>query len=50
MKKILYQKPAMKVVQLQQRTQLLQSSMRGADSNAGLNYRGSDADYDDDAR
>lgn len=40
----------MTVVQLQQRTQLLQSSMRGADGNAGLNYRGSDAYYDEDAR
>jgi len=48
--KRVYQKPAMKVVQLQQRTMLLSGSVNDTDGNAGLNYRGSDADYDEDAR
>jgi len=48
--KRVYQKPAMTVVLLQQRTMLLSGSVNGTESNAGLNYRGSDAYYDEDAR
>ena len=43
-------KPAMTVVQLQHRTMLLSASMTETNGNAGLNYRGSDAYYDEDAR
>ena len=46
-----YEKPAMTVVQLQQRTMLLSASMTETNGNAGLNYRGSHANFDDeDAR
>jgi len=45
-----YEKPAMTVVQLQHRTMLLSASMTETNGNTGLNYRGSDAYYDEDAR
>ena len=37
-------------VQLQHRTMLLCASVNGTDGNASLNYRGSDANYYDEAR
>ena len=49
-----YQKPTMMAVQLQHRTMLLSGNSQvksfGTGSSEGLNYRGSDAGYDDDAR
>ena len=49
-----YQKPAMRVVKLQHRGQILTSSeVRSMHSNAGLGLGGSDKDYsqdDDDIR
>jgi len=49
-----YQKPTMMAVQLKHRTMLLTGSDKGVKSfggsSEGLNYRGSDAGYDDDAR
>ena len=50
-----YQKPTMMAVQLKHRTMLLSGSSKdvnslGKNSSEGLNYRGSDADYEEDAR
>lgn len=48
-----YQKPAITVVKLQHRTMLLTGSPAVhslGSSSSDLNYLGSDADYDEDAR
>ena len=49
-----YQKPAMRVVKLQHRGQLLQTSeVKSIGGNSGMRYGGSDKDYyqdDDDIR
>ena len=49
--KRIYQKPTMKAVQLQHHTMLLSGSDYEVKSlGGGLNYRGSDKDYDGDVR
>ena len=45
-----YQKPAMRVVQLQHQPHLLSGSVQATESNVGFRYAGSDADFDEDAR
>lgn len=45
-----YFKPAMRVVELKYRSQILQSSIKNLQSPEGLKKGGSDIDYDGDIR